>query len=177
MAATADVDADYWSVVVVSMSLMAAGMALATEPGHRLHPGLPAAGQAGVGSAVNDTVRELGGALGVAVVGSVMSWSYRGALADRWADLGLPTSLVSAGQSSVGSGLAVAEHAPPAQIEPVVQAVRLSFMDGLHAGSLTAAAAAFVAGLAALLFLPHRDRPRQDEAEEPDRELAARETR
>lgn len=57
------------------MCVMAAGMALATGPTDSVLAALPES-RAGVGSAVNDTTPELGGALGVAVVGSVMSWYY-----------------------------------------------------------------------------------------------------
>lgn len=75
VAARASVAADYWGVVVVFMCVMAAGMALATGPTDSVLAALPES-RAGVGSAVNDTTPELGGALGVAVVGSVMSWYY-----------------------------------------------------------------------------------------------------
>lgn len=159
VASTASVDSDYWGVVVVSMSLMAAGMALATSPAtDSILASLPEA-KTGVGSAINDTVRELGGALGVAVVGSVMSWSYSSHLAGSWAGLGVPGAAIKAGQASLGSGLATSRQLPPEQVAEALRAVRLSFMHGLHAGSLTAAGAAVVAGLAALLFLPQRDAP------------------
>jgi DHA2 family multidrug resistance protein-like MFS transporter len=159
VAARASIDADYWGVVVVSMALMAAGMALATSPAtDAILASLPEA-KAGVGSAVNDTVRELGGALGVAVVGSVMSWYYASHLTDAWAGLGAPADAVTAAKVSLGSGLAVSGHLAPQQAGPAADAVRDAFMYGLHAGSFTAAAAALLASLAALLFLPNRDVP------------------
>jgi EmrB/QacA subfamily drug resistance transporter len=167
VAATASVDASYWGVVVVSMSLMATGMALATGPAtDAILASLPE-GKAGVGSAVNDTVRELGGALGVAVVGSVMSGYYSSHLADSWSLLGLPADLVKVGQASLGSGLAATRSLPPGQIDQAAQAVRDSFMHGLHAGSLSAAGAALLAGLAALAFLPGHDLPHRDEPPRP----------
>jgi len=99
----APVDADTWRVVVVAMCLMAAGLALSTGPAtDAILASLPGA-KAGVGSAVNDTTRELGGALGVAVVGSVLSWSYAAHLASSWTRLGLPPSVVKLGQASLGS--------------------------------------------------------------------------
>jgi DHA2 family multidrug resistance protein-like MFS transporter len=159
VASTASANAGYWQVIVVSMSLMAAGMALATSPAtDAILASLPTA-RVGVGSAINDTVRELGGALGVAVVGSVMSWYYSSHLGTEWTRLGVTAGIVKAGQKSLGSGLAVSQHLPPAQIERTLQAVRTSFMYGLHAGSLTAACAVILAALAALIFLPQQDAP------------------
>ena len=66
--------------------------------------------KAGVGSAVNDTAREVGGALGVAVLGSILSSSYRSAL-----DLDLsaaPPEAAAAIREGVGSALAAAQQAP-----------------------------------------------------------------
>ena len=84
VAATAEADSSYWGVVVPSMCLMAAGMALSTGPAtDSILASLPPA-KAGVGSAVNDTTREFGGALGVAIVGSILSWYYGSHLADAW---------------------------------------------------------------------------------------------
>lgn len=157
VAAMAPVDADYWRVVVVSMCLMAAGMALSTGPAtDSILAALPEH-KAGVGSAVNDTTRELGGALGVAVVGSVMSWYYGSRLADLWPGLGMGDKAVTAGKDSLGAGLSVSQQAPPGQAGRVADAARESFMSGLHAGALTAGIAVLVAGIAALLFLPRHD--------------------
>lgn len=157
VATRATAQSDYWTVVLVSMALMAAGMALATSPAtDSILASLPEA-KTGVGSAVNDTIRELGGALGVAVVGSVMSWAYSSHLADGWTRLGVPADTVTLGEKSLGSGLAAGAHLPPALSGPAQQAARDSFIHGLHAGSLIAACAAVLAALAALLFLPQRD--------------------
>ena len=154
VAARASVTADYWGVVVVSMCLMAAGMALATGPStDSVLAALPES-RAGVGSAVNDTTRELGGALGVAVVGSVMSWYYGSQLAQAWTGLGVAPATLQSGRTSLAAGLAAAGPDPA-----LAGAVRSSFMAGLHAGSFTAAAAALLAALAALLFLPQHDAP------------------
>jgi hypothetical protein len=164
-------------VVIVSMCLMAAGMALATSPAtDAILASLPEA-KVGVGSAINDTVRELGGALGVAVVGSVMSGFYSSNLASAWTRLGVPADAARTGQESLGSGLATAQHLLPAQVGPAGQAARVAFMHGLHAGSLTAAGAAVLAGLAALLFLPRRDSVPPTEQDQPVAVLAVPELR
>jgi EmrB/QacA subfamily drug resistance transporter len=164
----ASVDADFWRVVVVSMCLMAAGMALATGPAtDAILAALPGA-KAGVGSAINDTIRELGGALGVAVVGSVLSWSFATHLTTSWARLGVPGMLTKSGQASIGAALTASHHLPAAAAGPAVRAANNSFMTGLHAGSMTVACATLLAAVVALVFLPARDRPQPPPPARPE---------
>ncbi|WP_316745329.1 MFS transporter [Streptomyces sp. MK7] len=63
----------------------------------------------GVGGAVNDTSLELGGSLGIAILGSLLSTSYSHHLSDTTAGSGLPASALSTAQDSVGAGYAVAQ--------------------------------------------------------------------
>jgi EmrB/QacA subfamily drug resistance transporter len=63
----------------------------------------------GVGGAVNDTSLELGGSLGIAILGSVLASSYSSQLADATAGQGLPAGALSTAQDSVGAGYAVAQ--------------------------------------------------------------------
>ncbi|MGW7050886.1 MFS transporter [Streptomyces sp. NPDC054887] len=63
----------------------------------------------GVGGAVNDTSLELGGSLGIAVLGSVLAGSYSSHLADATAGTKLPGDALSTAQDSVGAGYAVAQ--------------------------------------------------------------------
>ncbi|MFF8590781.1 MFS transporter [Streptomyces sp. NPDC015220] len=63
----------------------------------------------GVGGAVNDTSLELGGSLGIALLGSLLSTSYSGHLSDATAGRGLPAGALSTAQDSVGAGYAVAQ--------------------------------------------------------------------
>jgi EmrB/QacA subfamily drug resistance transporter len=63
----------------------------------------------GVGGAVNDTSLELGGSLGIAVLGSLLATSYSGHLADATARSKLPASALSTAQDSVGAGYGVSQ--------------------------------------------------------------------
>jgi EmrB/QacA subfamily drug resistance transporter len=65
--------------------------------------------QLGVGGAVNDTSLELGGSLGIAILGSLLGTSYSGHLADAAAGSRLPASTLATAQDSVGAGYAVAQ--------------------------------------------------------------------
>ncbi|MDA8324190.1 MAG: DHA2 family efflux MFS transporter permease subunit [Actinomycetota bacterium] len=165
----AGVYADYWKVIVVSMCLMAAGMALSTGPAtDSVLAALPEA-RAGVGSAFNDTTRELGGALGVAVSGSLLSWFYGSRLSTAWSALGVPAGVLGHAKTSVAAGLAIAGRAGPAAHGPALaSAVRSSFMTGLHVGSAVIAGTMLVTAAAALALLPRRDRVQVEQpAEEP----------
>ena len=68
--------------------------------------------KAGVGSAMNDTTRQMGGALGVAILGSIAATAYRPGIADRLAPLHLPPSVVSAAKDSVGGAVDLAKSLP-----------------------------------------------------------------
>ncbi|MGW1891054.1 MFS transporter [Streptomyces sp. NPDC002004] len=99
----------------------------------------------GVGGAVNDTSLELGGSLGIALLGSVLAKSYSSHLADAAAGSKLPADALSTAQDSVGAGYAVARHigdqarrlgAQAAHADTPQQAARLKAQaDGLAHGA------------------------------------------
>jgi predicted MFS family arabinose efflux permease len=157
VASTNGIDTPYWGPVVLAMVLIAAGLGLATAPATESIMGSLPVEKAGVGSAVNDTTRELGGTLGVAVLGSVFSSVYGPGLADKLAGLPIPGPALDAAKESVGATLAVAAQA--GQGGPaIVEAARAAFVDGLGAASLVAAAVVFLGSILALAFLPARAR-------------------
>jgi hypothetical protein len=126
---------------------------------------------------VNDTTREVGGTLGVAVVGSVLSSAYGSHVVSALTGLGVPARVASMAGQSVAAGLAVAGHLPPGLREVAAAAAQQAFVTGLHQGSLVAAGATASAALVALIFLPARARqvlPAAAEAEKAaEPEMAA----
>lgn len=154
VAASTEVDSAYWGRIVLAMTLMAAGLAFVSGPATEAIMGALPPEQVGAGSAVNDTVREVGGTLGVAVVGSVMSTLYAPTLIDRLNELGVSGASAARAAESVVSGVEVAAALPGPLVGPAVSAVREAFMQGLTAGSIVAALACAVAAVAALTFLP-----------------------
>lgn len=163
LAATVTADSPYWGRIIVSMVLIAAGLALTAGPASDAIMAAVPAGQAGAGSAVNDTTRELGGALGVAVIGSVLSFRYGPDVAAGLTRLGAPAPVVHAARESLTAGLAGAAQLPPVARGPAVEVVQHAFISGLSAGSLVAAAATALAAVAAMLFLPARAVPADPE--------------
>ena len=158
VAAGTAVDSAYWGRIIIAMTLIAAGLALTASPATEAIMGALPPGKAGAGSAVNDTTRELGGTLGVAIVGSVMSSAYTSHILAALTKIGAPAALTSAAQQSVTAGLRAAANLPPGLRGIAAGAARQAFMAGLHNGSLVAAGATIVAALATLAFLPARVR-------------------
>ena len=158
VAATTAVDSAYWGRIILAMTLMAAGLGFTSSPATEAIMGALPPAKAGVGSAVNDTTREVGGTLGVAVVGSVLSSAYGSHVTAALTALGVPLRAASSAGQSVAAGLAVAGHLPVPLSGLALAAVRNGFMTGLHHGSLVAAGATAAAALAALVFLPARAR-------------------
>jgi EmrB/QacA subfamily drug resistance transporter len=158
VAATTGVDTPYWGRIIIAMVLMAAGLGLTASPATEAIMGALPPDKAGVGSAVNDTTREVGGTLGVAVVGSVLSSAYGSHVVSALSGLGVPARVASEAGQSVAAGLGVAGHLPPALREAAAAAAQQAFVTGVHQGSLVAAGATAAAALVALIFLPARAR-------------------
>ena len=150
--------ADYWHQIIGAMALMAAGLALTTSPATDAIMGALPPGKSGAGSAVNDTTREVGGTLGVAIVGSVANSAYGSHVLSALTHLGASPAVAARANGSVIAGLITAAHFPPALQAAAAAGVRDAFMAGLHEGSLVAACATFAAALVALAFLPSRSR-------------------
>lgn len=110
--------------------------------------------KAGSGSAVNNTFRQVGGALGIAVLGSVLSTVYRG---DIEAHLGaVPAGARDVAGESIEATLGVAEKLGPVAGKPLVAAAHDAFISAMHVTALGSAAVALIGALVVGLFLPGR---------------------
>jgi EmrB/QacA subfamily drug resistance transporter len=163
ISANTPLNADYWHEIIAAMSLMAAGLALTTSPATDAIMGALPRSKAGAGSAVNDTTREVGGTLGVAIVGSVLNSAYGSHVLSALTKLGAPHDVAVNAGGSIIAGLTTAAHLPPELQAAAASSVRNAFMTGLHEGSAVAAAATFAAALVALAFLPSRARSARSE--------------
>jgi EmrB/QacA subfamily drug resistance transporter len=147
---TSDVDTPYASVIVPQMVMMGLGMGLISTPAtESILLVLPPA-RAGVGSAVNDATRELGGTLGVAVVGSVFSSVFGSHLASG-GFASLPGAVVAKAQDSVGVAQVVAGRDPH-----LVTAFQDSFLAALSTACIVVGLLCLAAAVAAAFLLPGR---------------------
>lgn len=144
-----------FSLLLVASVIVAAGMGLAMAPATESIMGSLPPSQAGVGSAVNDTVRELGGALGVAVMGSVASSIFANRLHPALARV--PGQYAAQAKSSVGAAVTVGQHAPGSVGHLLVDSARQAFVTGADHAQLVAVAAALIGSLVAARFLPARN--------------------
>lgn len=154
LAAQLQADTAYLGLTVISMVTIAIGLGLTTGPATESIMGALPADKAGVGSAVNDTTRELGGTFGVAVVGSVFASVYGAAVVTALRPLGVPESAIAAAEESVAAGLGLAGTLPADLGAAVADAAREAFIDGLSRGSLVAAGVAALGAIFAGAFLP-----------------------
>jgi MFS family permease len=157
------ISSSYW-LLLAGLIPLGIGMGAAMTPATAaITEGLPTA-QQGVGSALNDLSREVGGALGIAVVGSIVTAVYR-------ANLHL-TGIPAVAADKARGSFALAVHAGG----PVKAAAGSAFVDGIHTGLLYAAGAALFAAIIVAVLLPSGLRRRHPvtEAHEDrsDRELA-----
>jgi hypothetical protein len=109
---------------------------------------------------MNDTTRQVGGALGVAVVGSVMLSEYSGRVGDALTGAHLPVSadLLSQARQNLSTALGIAtdKHVPAALSHSLVTEINQAFVSGMHRGVLFAAAATLLGAIIVFRWLPAR---------------------
>jgi MFS transporter, DHA2 family, multidrug resistance protein len=146
--------APYFGPVIGSMIVLAFGFSLITAPSTSAVMSSLAEHQIGAGAAVNNATRELGGTLGVAVIGSVFSSRFAPAIAGALRTVPLSRAALAVAQSSMQASLATA-HALPVTAQPaVLNHVDAAFLSGLHAGCVVAAAVLVVIAVLTARLLP-----------------------
>ncbi|MGW7495214.1 MFS transporter [Streptomyces luteogriseus] len=160
--ATLDADTPIWILEVIFF-LMGAGMAhIMTPVSVVIMQALPRE-KAGSASALSNTFRQVGGALGIAVLGSVLSTAYRTGIEDK---LGvLPPALRHTAGESIEATLGVADGLGP-RGESLIAPAYDAFLHAMHITALWGAGIALIGAVVVALFLPGRPpAPRQGEGE------------
>ena len=141
----ADVDSGYGLIAAV-LGILGVGMGMTMAPATESVMGSLPIAKASVGSAVNDATRTLGGALGVAVLGSLLSSGYRAGM----------DGITGPAQDSLAGALAIAGRAGGARGAELAATAQSAFVDGMHAAVLVGAAIAAIGAVLALVALPAR---------------------
>jgi EmrB/QacA subfamily drug resistance transporter len=144
-----------YGLVAASLGVLGIGMGMAMAPATDAIMGSLPLEKASVGSAVNDATRITGGALGVAILGSVLSSGYRGGMEDAVA--GMPAPAADAAQESLAGGLAVAARAGGEPGRQLLTAAQDAFLAGMHSAAIVAGVIAIAGSLVALMWLPARE--------------------
>ncbi len=139
--------------VIINMCFMAFGMALTMAPATESVMGSLPRSKAGVGSAVNDTTRQMGGALGVAIIGSLVASVYASGIDEVAGRFGLGGVVLGEARGSLGAALKVSQGLGP-NGETFARAAKDSFVSGLSQGLLLGAAVVAIAAFVAYRFLP-----------------------
>jgi EmrB/QacA subfamily drug resistance transporter len=144
----------HYGVLAVGLVLLGIGMGNVAAPATgAVMTSLPVA-KAGVGSAVNDTAREVGGALGIAVLGSLVASGYRSGIGPTVAEL--PAASAAAVEASLGSALQEAARIGGAQGAALAEAAQSAYTDAMSTALLAAAGIALVAIAVVRRYLPAR---------------------
>ncbi|HYA44503.1 MAG TPA: MFS transporter, partial [Acidimicrobiales bacterium] len=144
--------------VLAAILVAGLGMGLTLSPSTEAIMGSLPRQEAGVGSAMNGTNIQVGGALGVAVLGSVLNGRYRSWLSPTMALLHLPKAAAHIARSSLGGGLSIASHLPAAAASQLAASAKASFVAGVNLADLLAMSVVLTGALVALAFLPARAR-------------------
>jgi EmrB/QacA subfamily drug resistance transporter len=146
-----------YAVIAAQMVLYGLGMGLTSAPATESIMGAISRTKAGVGSAVNDSTRLIGGTLGVAVIGSVYASVY-GSRLSATLPASVPGRVAAAAHQSVGAAYAAAGQVTalghPALGQALHHASTNAFLRGLTVGALVAGGVAAVGAFLAVLFLP-----------------------
>jgi hypothetical protein len=146
-----------YGTIAAQMVVLGTGMGLTSAPATEAIMGVVPKAKAGVGSAVNDATRLLGGTLGVAVIGSVYASLYTSRLTGAL-PASLPAALARTAHTSVGAALttsgALIHAGHPELASAIHNAASLAFFHGFHAANFVAAGIAAAGALMALAALP-----------------------
>jgi EmrB/QacA subfamily drug resistance transporter len=143
--------------LIASQFSIGAGIGLAMAPATEAIMGSLPLAKASVGSAVNDTNRIVGGALGVAILGSLLNSGYRGDM--EQATHALPAGAADAARDSVGGAGAVADQIGGATGHALDLAASSAFVDAMSTATLVGAGFALAGAIIALVWLPSREAP------------------
>ncbi|HEV3225392.1 MAG TPA: DHA2 family efflux MFS transporter permease subunit [Acidimicrobiales bacterium] len=142
--------------VIFITVLLGAGMANIMAPATDSIMGSLPKEKAGVGSAMNDTTRQVGGAVGVALLGSILTSHYTGSVASALSGH-VPGGLISTANQSIGSAVgAAADPANSAFAQQILAVTKQSFVEGLHTAVTVGAVIIVLGALAVLKWLPAR---------------------
>jgi EmrB/QacA subfamily drug resistance transporter len=153
--------------MALAIAIMGAGMGMVMAPASTTIMTTVPAHQAGAGSAINDTIREVGGALGIAVVGSLAAAVYRSRLTHVLVAQHAPGLVVHVATGSVAAADITGRQVGGAAGSELMAAAHSAFVNAMAMGVRVAAGVALVSAVAAIFALPRRRNPVVAEAPRP----------
>jgi EmrB/QacA subfamily drug resistance transporter len=157
------VDTDSW-MLGLSFFFLAMAMGTILAPSTDAVMGAVPEHKAGVGSAMNDVTRQVFGAFGVAVMGSILNAAYTDKMEPAVTQL--PPEAAAPAKDSVGAAVAIAERLAGPAGDALAAAAKVAFVDAMAITALAAAATALVGAILAARYLPAEHLPVIEDARE-----------
>lgn len=148
-----DIDSTYWHLSW-PLLLMSMGIGLCTAPTTSAIMGAAPNEKQGVASAVNDTTREVGAALGIALGGSILAAQYSKLLTPQLAPFSKP--IRASASESLAQALEVSKHLGPQSV-PFADHAKNAFLDAMQSSLLTMALVVAITAVLIALWAPGRD--------------------
>ena len=148
-----------YPVLLGGICTLAMGMGFVMAPATESIMGSLPRDKAGVGSAMNDTTRQMGGALGVAVIGSILAAVYRPAVDSQMAAAGVPSEVIATAQESVAGAVLRAANTPGLTPEMAAQIRDIGiqeYVNGIHVAMKIGAVVLLLAAFIVFKWLPAR---------------------
>ena len=159
----------YW-VLLGGICVLATGMGCVMAPATESIMGSLPRDKAGVGSAMNDTTRQMGGALGVAVIGSILAAVYRPAVDSQMGAAGIPPDVIATAQESVSGAVLRAANTPglsPEMANQVREIAITEYVNGIHIAMKIAACVLLLAAFIVFKWLPARAEDAREDVQGP----------
>ncbi len=150
---SASVNSGY-GLIAWTLAILGLGFGMTMAPATNSIMGALPLGRAGVGSAMNDTTRQVGGAFGVAILGSILSSVYQSSLKSASIMNLLPPPVREIVRDSIGKATFIASHIGGQVGQMLTSSVNVAFIDAMHTTVLISAGVTLCGALVALLFLP-----------------------
>lgn len=146
-----DVNTSYWYILACVVPMIS-GMALSMSPMTSAIMSAVPPRRAGAGSAMNDATRELGAALGIAVMGSIAASHYASGIDALTTNL--PVAAQEAARSSLAGAIGTAARLPAEAGQALLTGAQNSFIEGVHGAVTIGAILSAIAAVIVLRYLP-----------------------
>lgn len=168
------IDAPLW-VLLAGFFVFGFGMGNVIAPASTVMQNVLPLARVGAGSAVQNTVRQVGGALGVAIIGTLLATQYASTMAPVLAEAGFPEQVIeAASESIISTDVALASSTAPVEVVDQVRARAFEvFLDASHLTFYVSFVVVVIAAFAVAFVLPKITPPRKGAPPAPDSEIDA----
>jgi MFS family permease len=152
----AGVGTPYWQIFLVLASL-GVGIGFTMSPATSAVMNSLPPNRAGIGSAMNDTTRQLGGALGIAVLGALMNGVYRSGINQLSGISGITSSMLEEIRGSIQSAQIIAQNVSGETSSLIIQTANQAFINGVREAFLIASIVMALGAVIAWIILPEHE--------------------